>query len=346
MAGTPTITHTFQSAKADGPDPTLLQPSHWNASHTISGPGFMPIGALIDYGGHTCPAYFLETYGQSLNAVTYADLFAALVKFATVTMTIASPCVVTWTSHGRQNGDPIKFTTTGALPTGLIAGTTYYIVNKTANTFQVAATAGGTAIDTSGSQSGTHTGIHAPHGCADNLSTFNAPDLRGRATVGLDNMGGTSADRLTGLTGGLNGDVMGMAGGAQSHALSSGENGPHTHTLSCTADSAGSHTHTMAHTHSFSATSGGSSVNTALAVSGVSNFSGGGSKFGLNDAFFSPSHQHTVSGTTGDPSTSNTGSGGAHTHTISGTAESSGSGDAHNNVQPSLVVRKIIFAGV
>lgn len=29
------ITHTFVSAKADSSDPTLIQPSHWNASHTL-----------------------------------------------------------------------------------------------------------------------------------------------------------------------------------------------------------------------------------------------------------------------------------------------------------------------
>lgn len=32
-----TITHTFVSAKADSDDPTLINPSNWNATHTISG---------------------------------------------------------------------------------------------------------------------------------------------------------------------------------------------------------------------------------------------------------------------------------------------------------------------
>jgi hypothetical protein len=43
------------------------------------------------------------------------------------------------------------------LPTGLTVNTKYFIVNATANTFQVSATIGGTAINTSVSQSGTHT---------------------------------------------------------------------------------------------------------------------------------------------------------------------------------------------
>jgi hypothetical protein len=74
----------------------------------------------------------------------------------TFTVTIASPAVVTLNSHGYQNNDPVVFTTTGALPTGLSIGTTYYVVNRAANTFQVSSTVGGAAINTSGSQSGTH----------------------------------------------------------------------------------------------------------------------------------------------------------------------------------------------
>ena len=76
---------------------------------------------------------------------------------AVVTMTIANPAVVNWTANILIEDEPIKFSTTGALPTGIVAGTTYYAKNVTANNFQVAATVGGAAITTSGSQSGTHT---------------------------------------------------------------------------------------------------------------------------------------------------------------------------------------------
>jgi hypothetical protein len=77
---------------------------------------------------------------------------------AAVTITIASPGVVTWTAHGMSNDSPVVFTTTGALPTGISANTVYYVVNAATNTFQIAATTNGAAINTSGSQSGTHTG--------------------------------------------------------------------------------------------------------------------------------------------------------------------------------------------
>jgi len=81
---------------------------------------------------------------------------------STVTMTIASPCVVTWTAHGLAEDTRISFTTTGGLPTGLVAGTVYYVLSPATDTFNVAATAGGAAINTSGSQSGTHTATATP----------------------------------------------------------------------------------------------------------------------------------------------------------------------------------------
>lgn len=83
-------------------------------------------------------------------------------KTSTVTITIASPGVITWVAHGLIAGTPIVFTTTGALPTGLTAGTTYFIVSPATDTFSVSATSGGAAINTSGSQSGVQTATTGP----------------------------------------------------------------------------------------------------------------------------------------------------------------------------------------
>ncbi|MGD0656295.1 MAG: hypothetical protein ABSA16_18325, partial [Thermoguttaceae bacterium] len=47
------------------------------------------------------------------------------VNSATVTITDASPAVVSWASHGLPAGAPVIFG--GILPTGLVAGTTYYV---------------------------------------------------------------------------------------------------------------------------------------------------------------------------------------------------------------------------
>ena len=75
-----------------------------------------------------------------------------------ITVTIASPAVVT-SSLPLPNGTPVILTSSGypsALPTGLAEGTTYYVINATGTTFNLAATSGGAAINTTGTQSGTH----------------------------------------------------------------------------------------------------------------------------------------------------------------------------------------------
>lgn len=63
-------------------------------------------------------------------------------------------------------------------------------------------------------------------------SSFNLPDLRGRVIAGQDDMGGTSADRLTNQTGGLNGDTLGATGGHETHTLTEAQMPSHTHTYS------------------------------------------------------------------------------------------------------------------
>ena len=80
-------------------------------------------------------------------------------NFTTFTVTVASPAVFTLTNHELYTDDTVVLETTGALPTGLSVDTTYYVIYNgiTANTFRLSTTQGGTAINTSGSQSGTHT---------------------------------------------------------------------------------------------------------------------------------------------------------------------------------------------
>ncbi len=75
------------------------------------------------------------------------------------TVTIASPGVFSLTGHGFSAGDGVAFTTTGALPTGIVANTNYFVIagGLTADAFEVSATSGGAAINTTGSQSGVHT---------------------------------------------------------------------------------------------------------------------------------------------------------------------------------------------
>lgn len=74
------------------------------------------------------------------------------------TVSIASPAVFTKTGHSLSVGDTVKLITTGALPTGLNTTATYYVISAglTGDEFRLSATPGGTAINTSGTQSGIH----------------------------------------------------------------------------------------------------------------------------------------------------------------------------------------------
>lgn len=92
------------------------------------------------------------------------ELIVSWKQGTTVTMTIADPGVVTYTAHGLTDGEAIVFTTTGALPTGITAGTVYYARSATADTLHIYdtsahAVAGGSTgrVITTGSQSGVHT---------------------------------------------------------------------------------------------------------------------------------------------------------------------------------------------
>ena len=132
----------------------------------------------------------VNTYKGSLDGVNTSDIPftttpGVIPTTSTVTISIASPGVITWPSHGLTANTVIYFCTTGALPTGLTAcipgtgGTMepnayqsdpqlYYVVGSsiTTNTFQVSLTPGGAAINTSGTQSGTQTAFANAMACA------------------------------------------------------------------------------------------------------------------------------------------------------------------------------------
>jgi hypothetical protein len=88
------------------------------------------------------------------------------------TMTIASPAVVSFVGHKLNANDPVQFTTTGALPTGVTASVNYYAMSSglTADAFQISATPGGAAIVTTGAQSGVHTLIRVCKGFSTDLA--------------------------------------------------------------------------------------------------------------------------------------------------------------------------------
>lgn len=146
----------------------------------------LPAGAIIDYTGKALPTGFLWPDGSAVSRDTYANLFANICNPKIFTVTIATPGVFTLTDHGFVAGDQISFTTTGGLPAGLAVNTIYYILSTslTSSTFRVALSPEGTAINTTGSQSGVHTLYFSNYGKGDGSTTFNLPDLRSLAVIG------------------------------------------------------------------------------------------------------------------------------------------------------------------
>jgi hypothetical protein len=63
-------------------------------------------------------------------------------------------------AHGRVTGDKVVFTSSGSVPAGLTAGTTYYLRDTETNYYKLAATRGGTAINITSAGSGTITATY------------------------------------------------------------------------------------------------------------------------------------------------------------------------------------------
>lgn len=107
------------------------------------------------------------------------------------------------------------------------------------------------------------------YGAGDGSTTFELPDLRGRVIAGQDDMGGSSADRLTGLTGGVDGDVLAATGGVETHTLSVAEIPAHTHTSAIWGNNASGDGQNIKssvsvnnpHTHTSNSTGGGGAHN-------------------------------------------------------------------------------------
>ncbi len=138
--------------------------------------------------------------------------------------------------------------------------------------------------------------IGTTYGAGDGSTTFALPDLRGRVVAGQDDMGGTSANRLTGLSGGVDGDVLGAAGGAETHTLTEAQLAAHRHLTVVDA------------TNTNIAPTASNSIIKSRSSGGDGNY--------------------VIESSTSEPTLSRT--------------SVTGSGAAHNNVQPTIILNYII----
>ena len=156
-------------------------------------------------------------------------------------------------------------------------------------------------------------------GSGDGVTTFNVPDARGRVIAGADDMGGSAANRLTTASGMTTG-LIGGTGGLETITITTATMPVHAHGVTDPT-----HTHTVndpTHSHA-----------TALnRITGSNSFALGG----------------TAAFTTADSPGVNLASTGIN-NSAAGTGISinnAGGGNAHVNVQPTLVMNKIIYTAV
>jgi hypothetical protein len=98
--------------------------------------------------------------------------------------------------------------------------------------------------------------------------TLQLPDIRGRLPLGLDNLGGSAANRVTSASlNGSNSTTLGAAGGEQAHTQTLSELVGHTHVVNNIANLSGS-----------SSTSGSGSIGTGSVTSAST---GGGAAFNV-----------------------------------------------------------------
>lgn len=169
LAGAAVLSSSLSVAGAvSGAGVTSLFASPPSIGNTVAASGaFTTLTAstsLMATGAGTGLAVTNKLTAGSLSLGSYLSTFqafGALGLSAVVTITIATPGVVTWMSHGLAAGQTIVFQTTGALPTGIVIATTYFVLatGLTANTFQFSLSSGGAAVNTSGTQSGVQTGL-------------------------------------------------------------------------------------------------------------------------------------------------------------------------------------------
>ena len=218
--------------------------------------------------------------------------------------------------------------------------------------------------------------IGIAHGAGDGTTTFNLPDMRGRAAFGRDDMGGVAAGRLTNAgvgNSGINGALLGAAGGLDRYALALTQMAAHQHPINGNTG-----TESADHTHWVAGRSGNDTVNHTHYISGwtdvagdhmhtTNSFYSGGASGSTNFSAASPvqnksargtdnagSHQHSINFASGtvsawhqhDIAFSSGGISATHTHALSFmSGDNAGGGEAHPIVPPALVANYIIFTG-
>lgn len=189
------------------------------------------------------------------------------------------------------------------------------------------------------------------YGNGNGTTTFNVPNMKGRAPVGLD-------------SGQTEFDTLGETGGAKTHQLTSSEMPSHTHTQNSHNHTQDAHTHTQnshnhtqdAHTHTQNSHNHTQDAHSHT-VTGVGSSASGGTAnlTGANDASSTTATAANATATnqaatavnqnataTNQAATATNQNATATNQAATATNQNTGGDAAHNNLQPYLVVNYII----
>jgi hypothetical protein len=167
---------------------------------SVGNVGFVDIQHVAsgsDYGSRMSLMFYGEVLTKQETTLAYDSIISGA-----ATISIASPAQITKAGVLSGRICPVKFTTTGALPTGIVAGTIYwgkYLSNNNFNIYPTYAdaVAGTNIINTSGTQSGTHTCTGAIITVDDVSSEWQAGDIIHIGKRYIKSWGGSSWLDLT-----------------------------------------------------------------------------------------------------------------------------------------------------
>lgn len=197
-------------------------------------------GAMIAFVPHTTNGATVTLNVDSLGAKPLR--YGPSLELQTGSLIQGTPYVATY-----NNSDAVFYLQGGfANPYGIPLGGMMPYLNQSAAPNSAFAYPYGQAISRT-TYATLFTLIGTAYGVGDGSTTFNIPDLRGRAIFGLGNMGGVNALRITAGAGNFDGSVLGNTGGLETHTITTAEMPVHSHGIT-----------DPGHSHSTTAALGGS----------------------------------------------------------------------------------------
>lgn len=169
-----------------------------------AGGGSAIVGMVLPWTGASVPDTYLLAYGQAVSRTTYVDLMSVVTYRPTISCTSGSPAVTV----SADIADRVPLGAVIEATACFTAGTV--LASKSSTTLTFNHNAGATTSANA---------VIFPFGAGDGSTTFNLPNLMGRALVGRDNMSGSAAGVLTTTYYGTNPDAIGARGGAETVTL-------------------------------------------------------------------------------------------------------------------------------